>query len=154
VNHCPLAPCASAGGHRSCPAGGNREQPEGGPVSLGNATNEGTDRVRHAADVHSYLADARNWPQWSIVNVLAIQAGADPSWWQTTTPRGTGQPRIRADAQTGLLDHDFRDPQASWTVPAGVVPNGRAPSFSLLSSSPPSSTLTNSNLRRPLSTLN
>jgi len=84
---------------------------------------------RPAADVHSYLADARNWPQWSIVNVLAIQAGADPRWWQMTTPRGSGQLRIRADAQTGLLDHDFRDPQASWTVPARVVPNGQGAEF-------------------------
>ncbi len=40
---------------------------------------------RPAPDVHSYLADARNWPQWSIVNVLAIEAGADPGWWQMTT---------------------------------------------------------------------
>jgi hypothetical protein len=46
-----------------------------------------------------------------------------------TTPRGTGQLRIRADAQTGLLDHDFRDPQAAWTVPARVVPNGRGAEF-------------------------
>jgi hypothetical protein len=46
-----------------------------------------------------------------------------------TTPRGTGQLRIRADAPTGLLDHDFRDPQASWTVPAWVVPNGRGAEF-------------------------
>jgi hypothetical protein len=46
-----------------------------------------------------------------------------------TTPRATGQLRIRADAPTGLLDHDFRDPQASWTVPAPVVPNGRGGEF-------------------------
>jgi hypothetical protein len=37
--------------------------------------------------------------------------------------------RIRAHAQTGLLDHDFRDPKASWTVPARVVPNGRGAEF-------------------------
>jgi hypothetical protein len=84
---------------------------------------------RPAPGVHSYPADARNWPPWSIVNVLAIEAGADPGWWRMTTPRGTGQLRIRADAQTGLLDHDFRDPQASWTVPARVVPNGRGAEF-------------------------
>jgi hypothetical protein len=46
-----------------------------------------------------------------------------------TTTRGQGQLRIRADASTGLLDHDFRDPQASWTVPARVVPNGRGAEF-------------------------
>jgi hypothetical protein len=42
-----------------------------------------------------------------------------------TTTRGQGRLRIRADASTGLLDHDFRHPHASWTVPARVVPNGR-----------------------------
>ncbi len=92
---------------------------------------------RPAADVHAYLSDARNWPQWSIVNVLAIEAGADPGWWQMTTPRGPGELRIRADAATGLLDHDFRDPQASWTVPARVVPNGRGAEFLLTLFQPP-----------------
>jgi hypothetical protein len=33
------------------------------------------------------------------------------------------------DASTGRLDHDFRDPQASRTVPAQVVPNGRGAEF-------------------------
>jgi hypothetical protein len=84
---------------------------------------------RPAAQVHEYLADARNWPEWSVVNVLEIQASNDPGWWKMTTTRGQGQLRIRADAFTGLLDHDFRDPQASWTVPARVVPNGRGAEF-------------------------
>ena len=42
-----------------------------------------------------------------------------------TTTRGQGRLRIRAAAFTRLLDHDFRYPHASWTVPARVVPNGR-----------------------------
>jgi hypothetical protein len=53
----------------------------------------------------------------------------DPDWWQLTTPRGAGQLRIRAGAETGLLDHDFRDPQAAWSVPARVVANGRGADF-------------------------
>ena len=80
-------------------------------------------------EVFAYLADARNWPQWSVVNVLAIEATSDPAWWKMTTPRGPGELRIRGDAATGLLDHDFRDPQAAWTVPARVVPNGRGAEF-------------------------
>ncbi len=84
---------------------------------------------RPASDVHQYLADARNWPQWSVVNVLALESSDDPAWWQMATRRGPGQLRIRADAATGLLDHDFRDPQASWTVPARVVPDGRGAGF-------------------------
>jgi hypothetical protein len=84
---------------------------------------------RPPGEVFEYLTDARNWPQWSIVNVLAIEPTGDPSWWKMTTPRGTGELRIRGDAATGLIDHDFRDPQAAWTVPARVVPNGRGAEF-------------------------
>jgi hypothetical protein len=39
--------------------------------------------------------------------VLAIEAGADPGWWQMTTPRGTGQLGICAD------DDDEFDRQAA-----------------------------------------
>ena len=54
-----------------------------------------------------------------------------------TTPRGVGALRIRGDAATGLLDHDFRDPQAAWTVPARVVPNGRGAEFVMTFFQPP-----------------
>jgi len=45
-------------------------------------------------------------------------------------PPGAGQLRIRADAETGLVDHDFRDPQAAWSVPARVVADGRVTNLS------------------------
>jgi uncharacterized membrane protein len=45
---------------------------------------------RPAAQVHEYLADARNWPEWSIVNVLEIQPGNDPDWRRMTTTHGQG----------------------------------------------------------------
>jgi hypothetical protein len=92
---------------------------------------------RPAGEVHAYLADARNWPQWAVVNVLATDPTDDPRWWRMTTPRGTGELRIRGDAATGLLDHDFRDPQAAWTVPARVVPNGRGAEFLITFFQPP-----------------
>ena len=87
--------------------------------------------------VFTYLADARNWPRWAIVNVLAVEPGSEPGWWTMTTPRGTGELRIRGQAATGLLDHDFRDPQAAWTVPARVVPNGRGAEFLMTFFQPP-----------------
>jgi Polyketide cyclase / dehydrase and lipid transport len=92
---------------------------------------------RAPSEVFAYLADARNWPQWSVVNVLAIEATSDPAWWKMTTPRGAGKLRIRGDAATGLLDHDFRDPQAAWTVPARVVANGRGAEFLITFFQPP-----------------
>jgi hypothetical protein len=36
---------------------------------------------------------------------------------------------IRSDARSGILDHDFEDSQANWTVPARVVANGRGAEF-------------------------
>jgi hypothetical protein len=84
---------------------------------------------RTPGEVFAYLADARNWPRWAVVNVLAVEATSDPAWWRMTTPHGTGELRIRGDGFTGLLDHDFRDPQAAWTVPARVVRNGRGAEF-------------------------
>lgn len=89
-------------------------------------------------EVYAYLADAANWPYWSIVNVLSIAPSADAGWWDMETPHGSGQLRIRGDATTGLLDHDFRDPQAAWTVPARVVANGRGSEFLLTLFQPPS----------------
>lgn len=88
-------------------------------------------------DVHAYLADALHWPEWAIVNVLGIEPGDEPGWWKMNTPHGPGELRIRPDAATGLLDHDFRDPQAAWTVPARVIPNGRGADFLITFFQPP-----------------
>jgi hypothetical protein len=86
---------------------------------------------RPAAAVHAFLADAANWPQWAVINVLAVEPSADPGWWKITTAQGPGEIRIRADAATGVLDHDFRDPGGVWAVPARVVANGRGAEFSM-----------------------
>jgi hypothetical protein len=41
-----------------------------------------------------------------------------------------GRPRGAArDARQGILDHDFVDPQASWTVPEWVIANGGGAEF-------------------------
>ncbi|MDX6523755.1 MAG: hypothetical protein QOI17_1268 [Gaiellales bacterium] len=88
---------------------------------------------RPAGDVHAFLAEAANWPQWAIINVLAIEPGDEPEWWTMTTADGPGEIRIHADATSGVLDHDFRfdpaDPTAMATVPARVVANGRGAEF-------------------------
>jgi hypothetical protein len=67
-----------------------------------------------------------------VVNVLSAEAGHEPGWWRIATADGPGEIRIRADAATGVLDHDFRDPdEPGWTatVPARVVANGRGADF-------------------------
>jgi hypothetical protein len=37
----------------------------------------------------------------------------------------------------GLLDHVWKDPQASWTVPARVIPNGEGSTFLMTFFQPP-----------------
>jgi hypothetical protein len=96
---------------------------------------------RRAGDVHAFLADAANWPQWAIINVLAIEPGDEPEWWTMTTAEGPAEIRIHADATSGVLDHDFRgdpdDPTAVATVPARVVANGRGAEFLMTIFQPP-----------------
>lgn len=92
---------------------------------------------RDAETVFAFLADAANWPRWAIVNVKATRRSADPDWWEMTTPHGAAKLRIRAEAKSGILDHDFVDPQASWTVPARVVPNGGGAEFMMTFFQPP-----------------
>ena len=86
---------------------------------------------RPAAEVHAFLADAANWPRWAVANVLAVEAGAEPGWWTIATPQGPAAIRIRADAATGVVDHDFRDADGTWAVPARVVANRRGAEFSM-----------------------
>jgi hypothetical protein len=87
---------------------------------------------RPAEHVHAFLADAANWPRWAVVNVLSATPARDPGWWEIGTPDGLAELRIRADAATGIVDHDFRDPgEPDWvaTVPARVLANGRGADF-------------------------
>jgi len=85
-----------------------------------------------------FLADLGNWPRWAVVNVQSTRRTADPGWWDMVTPHGTARLRLRADARHGILDHDFVDPQASWTVPARVIPNGSGTEFIITFFQPPS----------------
>jgi hypothetical protein len=74
--------------------------------------------------VFAFLSNAANWPKWAIVNVKSVKPADDP-WLDMETPAGMAKLRIRPNAEFGVLDHDFRAPDASWTVPARLVPNGR-----------------------------
>lgn len=86
--------------------------------------------------VFGFLSHAGNWPQWAIINVLSIRA-SEGEWWEMETPMGQAKLRIRPDPLTGLLDHDFHAPDASWTVPARVVSNGDGCEFMMTFFQPP-----------------
>jgi hypothetical protein len=92
---------------------------------------------RDPSSVFAYLSNAANWPQWAIVNVKSVTRTGDPEWWDMLTLHGAAKLRIRADARHGILDHDYIDPQAGWTVPARVVPNGRGSEFMMTFFQPP-----------------
>lgn len=95
---------------------------------------------RTPEQVFEYLSNLENWPRWATVNVLATGPRLDSGWWWLETPRGTGRIRLRGDAEHGILDHDVVDDQASWSVPARVVPNGSGAEFMMTFFQPPSFT--------------
>jgi hypothetical protein len=91
-----------------------------------------TKSVRLACDpgkAFAYLADLSKWPEWAIVNVKSTRPSKDREWWDMVTPHGAARLRMRSDARYGILDHDFHDPQAEWTVYARVIPNGTGAEF-------------------------
>ena len=89
--------------------------------------------------VFAFLADAANWPQWAIVNVKSVKRAGD-QWWDMETPAGMAKLRIRPNTEFGILDHDFNAPDASWTVPARVIPNGSGCEFMITFFQPPAFT--------------
>lgn len=98
-----------------------------------------TTRVNcHPKMAFAFLSDLANWPRWAIVNIKSISRTSDPDWWDMVTPHGAARLRMRANARHGILDHDFIDPQASWTVPARVLANNSGTEFMITFFQPPS----------------
>lgn len=84
----------------------------------------------------TFLNDPLNWPKWAIVNMKSVTRGKD-GWYDTVTRQGNGQLKMASDSTSGILDHIWKDPQASWTVPARVVPNGKGCTFLITFFQPP-----------------
>jgi Polyketide cyclase / dehydrase and lipid transport len=88
------------------------------------------------ARAFDFLSDPVNWPKWAIVNMKSVKSGSD-GWYETETRQGKGQLKMLSNKALGLLDHAWKDPQASWTVPARVVPNGEGCTFLMTFFQPP-----------------
>lgn len=86
---------------------------------------------RPVPQVHSFLANVANWPKWAVINVLSVGPADSEGWSEIETAQGRGEIRIYADATTGLVDHDFRDGDDIFRVPARVVANGRGAEFTM-----------------------
>ncbi len=85
-----------------------------------------TKTVRISCDpkaAFDFLSNLANWPSWAVANVRSTTPTSDPDWWDMVTVHAAARLRMRASARYGILDHDYVDPQAGWTVPARVIPN-------------------------------
>jgi ketosteroid isomerase-like protein len=73
--------------------------------------------------VFAFLANPINWPHYAVVNLRSASPGEN-GWFKMVTKFGAGEIRVTPVKELGILDHEWRDPQAHWTVPARIVPNG------------------------------
>ena len=73
--------------------------------------------------VFAFLADALNWPKYAIVNLRSVSPGQN-GWFNAVTQFGEGELKVNPVREFGILDHTWKDPQASWQVYSRVVPNG------------------------------
>ncbi len=80
------------------------------------------------AKVYTFLADPMNWPRYAVVNLRSVSPGRD-GWFKALTKFGEGEIKVDGKEEFGLLDHVWRDPQATWKVYARVVPNGAGSTF-------------------------
>jgi hypothetical protein len=83
-----------------------------------------------------FLKDPLNWPRWAIVNLKSVTEDCD-GWFRAETRMGIGRLKVFAQKKDGILDHQWNDPQASWTVPARVVVNGNGVTFLITFFQPP-----------------
>lgn len=84
----------------------------------------------------TFLSDPMNWPQYAVVNLRSVSPGAS-GWYNAVTKFGEGQLKITSIKEFGLLDHTWKDPQATWTVYSRVVPNGGGATVSMTLFQPP-----------------
>jgi hypothetical protein len=57
------------------------------------------------------------------VNLKTVSPGQD-GWLKAVTKFGEGEIKINGVKELGVIDHAWRDPQATWKVYARVVPSG------------------------------
>ncbi len=93
--------------------------------------------LRVSADrAFDFINDLENWPKWAVVNMKSVRPATD-GWYDTETRQGKGRLKMLSNKSLGLLDHMWKNPQASWTVPARVVPNGDGSTFMMTFFQPP-----------------
>jgi ketosteroid isomerase-like protein len=70
-----------------------------------------------------FLSNPMNWPLYAVVNLRSVKPG-DDGWFKIVSKYGEGEIKLSPVKELGICDHQWRDPQASWTVPLRIVANG------------------------------
>lgn len=73
--------------------------------------------------VFAFLADPMNWTQYAVVNLRSVSPGQD-GWFNAVTKFGEGKIKVHGAREFGILDHTWKDPQATWDAYCRAVPNG------------------------------
>lgn len=81
-----------------------------------------TDIAATPDKVYAFLSDPLNWPEYAVVNLRSVSPGHD-GWFKAVTKFGEGEIKVEGVKEFGILDHIWKDPQATWRVYARVVPN-------------------------------
>ncbi len=92
------------------------------PITIARSAIKSIDIKAPFDEVFNFISNPLNWPQYAIINMKSVSPGTD-GWFNTVTKFGHGQIKMKAIKELGIFDHIWKDPQASWTVPARVVLN-------------------------------
>lgn len=91
-------------------------------MTLAKSITKNLDVAAKPKKVFDFLSNPLNWPQFAIVNLKSIQAGKD-GWYDIVSKNGQGKLKMLANQEHGILDHIWKDSQATWTVFMRVLPN-------------------------------
>jgi uncharacterized protein YndB with AHSA1/START domain len=95
-----------------------------------------TDIAATPDKVYAFLSDPLNWPQYAVVNLRSVSPGHD-GWFKAVTKFGGGEIKVEGVKEFGILDHIWKDPQATWRVYARVVPNAEGSTVMMTLFQPP-----------------
>jgi hypothetical protein len=82
----------------------------------------GLDIAAEPGKVFSFMSNPSNWPKYAIVNLKSVNK-TDGEWVEIETIHGKGHVKMLTDQAHGILDHIWKDPNASWQVYVRVIPN-------------------------------
>lgn len=98
-------------------------KPQAGPVATSRSRTKTVDINAPVETTFAFLADPLNWPRYAVVNLRSMSAGQD-GWYKAVTKFGEGEIKVQPVRELGILDHVWRDSQATWQVSCRVVANG------------------------------